>query len=89
MKPEDVHTVSHSLSYAEQQLQERIKKNLQMYHDLQKLKNKPKSELTSNDLQFIKQTVCADGACQSSFAEGGLYAVNILVGLVPLAFFLV
>ena len=36
-----------------------------MYHDLQKLKSKPQSEFTAQDLNFVKQTVCEDGVCFS------------------------
>ena len=60
---EDVYTLTHSLDFAEQQLQDRLRKNLEMYHDLQKLKKKPHSDFTTQDLLFVKQSVCADGVC--------------------------
>ena len=58
---EDVFTLTHSLDFAEQQLQDRLRHNLEMYHDLQKLKKKPHGEFTTQDLMFVKQTVCPDG----------------------------
>jgi len=62
---EDVKTLTHSLDYAESQLQDRLRKNLDMYHDLKKLKEKPHGDFTNQDLKFVKNAVCPDGICFS------------------------
>ncbi len=37
-----------------------------MYHDLQKLKNKPVNDFTRSDFLFVKQTVCSENVCNES-----------------------
>ena len=54
MKKDDDIPLEQKLDVAEQYLQERLRKNLEMYHDLQKLKQKPQSEFTTQDLLFVK-----------------------------------
>ena len=76
----DVHTLSHSIDYAESQLQERLRKNLDMYHDLKKLKEKDNGEFTSQDLQFVQNAVCPDGKCfTGSVAVSSLAAIATAV----------
>ena len=76
----DVHTLAHSIDYAESQLQERLRKNLDMYHDLKKLREKDNGEFTSQDLQFVQNAVCPDGKCFSgSAAVSSLAAIATAV----------
>jgi len=82
-----VFTLTHSLDFAEQQLQDRLRKNLEMYHDLQKLKQKPHSDFTTQDLLFVKQSVCSDGACFKG-AFDGLSHATVMASLCSLAVFL-
>ena len=66
----DANTLTESLSQAEQSIQERLIKNLEMYHDLQKLQKKPHSEFTAQDLHFVRETICKDGICLGSALSG-------------------
>lgn len=36
-----------------------------MYHDLKKLRGKSHGDFTTQDLKFVKDTVCPDGNCFS------------------------
>jgi len=58
-----------------------------MYHDLQKLKQKPHTEFTTQDLLFVKQSVCSDGTCFKGAFEG-IYPVTVMASLCSLAVFL-
>ena len=75
MSPDDKQSLGQSLDFAEQQLSERLYKNLQRYHDLQKLKRKRHEELTAQDLQFVKESICKDGICLGGASSLGLSTV--------------
>ena len=53
------------MDYASELIKDRLRRNLDMYHDLNKLQNKPRVEFTSQDLKFVKKAVCPDGICFS------------------------
>ena len=62
---EDITKLGQSLDYAGDLIKDRLRRNLDMYHDLNKLQNKPRVEFTSQDLKFVKNAVCPDGICFS------------------------
>jgi len=70
-----------SLDLAEQQIQERLKKNLDVYHDLKKLRAKPREEFTTQDLDFVKNQLCKDDKCfggaQSLYAAAATLTVSL------------
>jgi hypothetical protein len=66
---------------AHDQLVDRLQHNLDMYHDIQKLRQKPVNEMTKQDLLFVKQQVCPDGKCE----ETGNGAEWITLGSVAFA----
>ena len=74
-------TISNSIEYAENALERRLKQHLDSLHNVQLLKTKDLDQFTDEDFFFLKQVVCADGACGS---EGVSSQASVLVGSVLL-----
>lgn len=63
-------SVEDHLRSAHDQLLDRLAHNLEVYHDLQKLKEKQPDEFTTEDLLFVKQLACQDGTCGNGTGSG-------------------
>ena len=64
INPEPLLTIDDSIMFAELTIERRLKSNLEIFHDLQKLKTKPVEHYTEEEFQFVRDLVCADNICQ-------------------------
>ena len=64
INPEPFLTIDDSIMFAELTIERRLKSNLEIFHDLQKLKTKPVEHYTEEEFQFVRDLVCADNICQ-------------------------